>query len=336
MKLRVPLLIFLLAAVVSLQAGPAFELPTANRAIYEKGAEERYFVGTVGKPWLSGTFGCVRTDGRQLHEGIDIRSLERDRRGESTDPVMAAADGEVVYLNRKSGLSNYGNYLVLRHQIEGLEVCTLYAHLREFASGIAVGQHVKAGQRIATLGRTTNTREGISKDRAHLHFEIGFQANARFAQWHAKFRKGERNDHGAWNGQNILGVDPWDVFREQQRLGKQFSLVKFIQTRTELFRVFIRTQHLPLADKAPGLVLKNPAVARDGLHGYEIGFDFNGVPVQIIPRTAKEYPVQTRITLLRVADAEAVGNGCRKLVYQQSGRWKLTTTGTNLLELLMF
>ena len=102
-------------------AAQPFRLPTANVAIFEPGGEDRYFVGTVGKPWMSGTFGCVRTEGWQMHEGLDIRCLQRDRRGEPVDPVLAAVDGTVAYFNAKPGLSNYGKYVILRHQIEGLD-----------------------------------------------------------------------------------------------------------------------------------------------------------------------------------------------------------------------
>jgi len=45
--------------------GQPFQLPTANGALFEPGGEERYFVGTVGKPWTSGTFGGVRSEGGQ-------------------------------------------------------------------------------------------------------------------------------------------------------------------------------------------------------------------------------------------------------------------------------
>src|SRR5881296_2947055 len=69
-----------------------FHLPTANRALFERGQEEKFFVGTVGKPWTSGGFGCVRSEGWQLHEGLDIRCLQRDRHGEPMDPVLATAD----------------------------------------------------------------------------------------------------------------------------------------------------------------------------------------------------------------------------------------------------
>ena len=108
-----------------------FQLPTANHALYEKGGEERFFVGTVGKPWTTGTFGCVRSGGWQMHEGLDVRCLQRDKHGEPTDPVLATADGTVAYISTEPSLSNYGNYIVLRHQVEGLEIYSLYAHLHE-------------------------------------------------------------------------------------------------------------------------------------------------------------------------------------------------------------
>ncbi|HZV33231.1 MAG TPA: M23 family metallopeptidase, partial [Verrucomicrobiae bacterium] len=177
-----------------------FQLPTANHALYEPGGEERFFVGTVGKGWQSGTFGCVRSDGHQIHEGLDIRCLQRDRHGEPTDPVMATADGTVAYINTRPSLSNYGNYIVLRHLIEGMEIYSLYGHLHSVREGLRVGQAVKAGEVIAIMGRTANTHEGISKERAHVHFEFDTFVNDHFSEWHRKTFPGERNDHGNWNG----------------------------------------------------------------------------------------------------------------------------------------
>ena len=114
----------LIQALLSLGAigvtAQPFRLPTANRALFEKGGEERFFVGTAGKPWMTGTFGCVRSEGGQMHEGLDIRCLQRDKKGEPTDPVLATSDGMVAYINRRPSLSNYGNYVILRHKIEGM------------------------------------------------------------------------------------------------------------------------------------------------------------------------------------------------------------------------
>ena len=60
---------FLVAVAAQAQA---FQLPTANHALFNKGGEERFLVGTAGKPWTTGAFGCVRTGGWQMHEGLDI------------------------------------------------------------------------------------------------------------------------------------------------------------------------------------------------------------------------------------------------------------------------
>src|SRR5262249_49641336 len=186
------LLALLVALGFSAQAEP-FQLPTANRALFEQGGGEKFFVGTVGKPWTTGTFGCVRTEGWQLHEGLDIRCLQRDGHGEPADPVQATADGTVAYINARPSLSNYGNYIILRHHIEGLEIYSLYAHLSQVRSGLKAGQAVKAGETIALMGRTTNTRERISKKRAHVHFELDFLLNDRYAAWPAPPKTGRSN-----------------------------------------------------------------------------------------------------------------------------------------------
>jgi murein DD-endopeptidase MepM/ murein hydrolase activator NlpD len=198
----------LAVALLSTAGAQPFLLPTANRALFEPGGEERYFVGTVGKPWTSGTFGCVRSEGWQLHEGLDIRCLQRDKHNEPTDPVLATAAGTVAYINSRPSLSNYGNYLILRHVIEGVEIYSLYAHLHEVRPGLKHGDEVKAGEVVATMGRTSNTQQAISKDRAHVHFEFDLVVNEKFPEWYRKTFPTQRNDHGGWNGQNLIGAAP--------------------------------------------------------------------------------------------------------------------------------
>lgn len=147
-------------------AAQTFVLPTPNRAIYTPGGEAEYFAPTPGRPWTAGTFGCVRTGGTQLHEGLDIKYTKRDKRLEPIDPIFAAAAGKVAYLNPSPGLSNYGRYIVLQHEIEGVPIFTTYAHLSAIQSGLKVGAAVRSGQTIGTMGRSTNTREAIGKDRS--------------------------------------------------------------------------------------------------------------------------------------------------------------------------
>jgi murein DD-endopeptidase MepM/ murein hydrolase activator NlpD len=319
-------------------AAQPFQLPTANRALFEPGGEERYFVGTVGGPWMSGTFGCVRSEGWQIHEGLDIRCLQRDKRGEPLDPVLATADGTVAYINRRPSLSNYGNYLVLRHVIDGLEIYSLYAHLKEFRPGLQHGQAVKAGDAIAIMGRTTNTREGISRDRAHVHFELDLVVNERFPEWYQKTFPGQRNDHGGWNGHNLVGLDPRLILLAQQQQGAKFRLLEFVCQQAELCRVFVRGTNFSWLKRYPALVRpRSPAAEKEGVIGYEMALNFIGLPYELIPRAASEVKSKSKYVLLSVNAAEQQKNPARRLVIRDKrGQWQLASNGQHLLDLLTY
>ena len=333
--MRRRLLASLATIALSAQAQP-LQLPTANRALFEPGGDEKFFVGTVGKPWTTGTFGCVRTEGWQLHEGLDIRCLQRDRRGEPADLVCATAEGTVVYVNTRSSLSNYGKYIILRHRLDGLEIYSLYAHLSQVRSGLKSGQAVKAGEPIAVMGRTTNTRERIAKDRAHVHFELDFLLNDRFAAWHARGKTGERNDHGDWNGQNLVGIDARAVLLAQHAQGNRFSLLAFVRQQTELCRLQVRSTNFPWLKRYAPLVQANPKAEQEGIAGYELALTFNGVAFAMIPRAASEIKGRNRVQLLSVNEAEYRQNPCRRLVVKRGQTWELAPHGLDLVSLLTF
>jgi lipoprotein NlpD len=88
------------------------------------------------------------------NKGIDIG-------GNEGEPVLAAADGEVVHVG--SALRGYGNLVIVRHPGDYV---TAYGHNRKIL--VSQGQQVKRGQPIAELGRTDS-------DRPKLHFEIRHQ-----------------------------------------------------------------------------------------------------------------------------------------------------------------
>ena len=247
--------------VARLGLGQPFDFPTANHALYEKGGEDRFFAPVPGKTWVSGTFGCVRTDGHQMHEGLDIRCLQRDRHGEPTDPVMATADGTVAYVNNKPSLSNYGRYIVLQHVVEGMEVYSLYAHLSEARADLKPGKAVKRGEQIGVMGRTSNTRERIGKDRPHVHFELNLFYNERFDAWYRRHFPGERNDHGIWNGENLVGMDARLILLAERDEGPKFSLLSWVRGRTELCRVQVRKTDCSWLRRYPMLVKPNPSAA---------------------------------------------------------------------------
>ncbi|HWI10004.1 MAG TPA: peptidoglycan DD-metalloendopeptidase family protein, partial [Burkholderiaceae bacterium] len=78
--------------------------------------------------------------------------------GKPGDPVLAAADGRVVYAG--SGLRGYGNLVILKHNNTYL---TAYAHNQTLL--VKEDQTVRRGQKIAEMGST-------DADAVKLHFEI--------------------------------------------------------------------------------------------------------------------------------------------------------------------
>lgn len=314
----------------------SFVLPTPNRALFEPGGEERYFVGTPGRAWTSGTFGCVRTEGWQMHEGIDIRPLHRDRRGEPTDPVMAIADGRVAYANRKSSLSTYGIYLILQHHRDGLEFYSLYSHLSQIRPDLQPGQPVRAGETLGTLGHTANTAQAIGKDRAHLHLEINLLLHDHYPLWHQRNSPGVRNDHGLWNGRNFLGLDPRIILLADHRFGTNFNLLRFVRNQPVLCKVLVKERNFPWLHRHRGTLDPTPGLPPSAIAGYEVHLDFNGVPTRLLPRPADAFRTPNRFQLLEVNETIQRAYPCRKLVARRGDRWELGRAGTHLLDLLTF
>ena len=88
----------------------------------------------------------------------DPKNKGVDLGGKAGDPVMAAADGRVVYAG--SGLRGYGNLVIIKHNNTYL---TAYAHNDKLL--VKEDQFIKQGQKIAEMGST-------EADQVKLHFEI--------------------------------------------------------------------------------------------------------------------------------------------------------------------
>jgi murein DD-endopeptidase MepM/ murein hydrolase activator NlpD len=86
--------------------------------------------------------------------------------------IQAVADGIVyetrnfdkTYLDTPEG--SYGSYIIIRHNVDGIEFETLYAHLMFGSIAVNAGDKVKVGDFIGQVGAT-----GIVTG-PHLHFEI--------------------------------------------------------------------------------------------------------------------------------------------------------------------
>jgi 4-aminobutyrate aminotransferase-like enzyme/Ser/Thr protein kinase RdoA (MazF antagonist) len=100
---------------------------------------------------------------RTIHIGLDLFA------GVGT-PVHAPLDGTVYAFADNRAPQDYGPVIVLRHETDdGTEFFTLYGHLsRKSLDDLAVGKHVKAGEKIATLGPAA-VNGGWTP---HLHLQI--------------------------------------------------------------------------------------------------------------------------------------------------------------------
>ena len=100
-----------------------------------------------------------RARGRVVEwNGRARRRIGAAQETQAGDPVLAAADGRVVYAG--SGLRGYGNLVILKHNATYL---TAYAHNQTLL--VKDDQQVKRGQKIAEMGST-------DADGVQLHFEI--------------------------------------------------------------------------------------------------------------------------------------------------------------------
>ncbi|RZJ24746.1 MAG: LysM peptidoglycan-binding domain-containing protein [Haliea sp.] len=88
----------------------------------------------------------------------EVKNKGLDIAGKAGDPVLAAADGRVVYAG--AGLRGYGNLIILKHNNTYL---TAYAHNQALL--VKEDQSVRKGQKIAEMGNS-------DADRVKLHFEI--------------------------------------------------------------------------------------------------------------------------------------------------------------------
>lgn len=88
----------------------------------------------------------------------EVKNKGLDIAGEAGSPVVAAADGRVVYVG--SGLRGYGNLIIIKHDNVYL---TAYAHNQSLM--VKEDQAVSKGQQIAEMGKSDS-------ETVKLHFEL--------------------------------------------------------------------------------------------------------------------------------------------------------------------
>ncbi|HEY2138830.1 MAG TPA: M23 family metallopeptidase [Chthoniobacterales bacterium] len=264
-------------------------LPTDNDALFRGDGPafyqyiERDYRGEKSTPWEGGRYGFVRNPVEtsagiiytRLHEGIDIRALQRDPSGEPLDVVRAIAPGTVVHANQVAGYSNYGRYVVVEHRFDGCKYYSLYGHLSTIT--VRAGQRVEQRDQLGVMG---HTGEGLNQARAHVHLELNLILSHHFEAWHDSTFKNDPNHHGLYNGLNLAGLDIARLYLAlQKRPG--LTIPEFLAEEETLYRVLVP------ASKNFDLVKSYPWMMRAKPEGepasWEVSFNRAGVPLKVEP-----------------------------------------------------
>lgn len=99
------------------------------------------------------------------HVGLDLYSLNySEGSSQKNTSVKAFADGT---LEASGNQKENGNYVVLKHNLNGVAFYSFYAHMNSY-NVYEYGQRVTKGQKIGYIGRTGNS----AGQWEHLHFGI--------------------------------------------------------------------------------------------------------------------------------------------------------------------
>lgn len=104
--------------------------------------------------WITSGYGSrisPFTGDQKAHLGLDIAAPVGT-------PILAPADGVVIFSGKKDG---YGNFVMIAH---GYGIVSRYGHSQQ--NMVQPGQRVRRGEQIATVGMTGRTTG------PHLHYEV--------------------------------------------------------------------------------------------------------------------------------------------------------------------
>jgi murein DD-endopeptidase MepM/ murein hydrolase activator NlpD len=147
-------LILVLSGVLSSYKAVSSTSWSYSDLLSEPKSNEFVFPVAGKKPFVGSFWGAIRDGGKRSHEGIDIFAKKGT-------PVLAISDGMVTAIQN----GGRGGKTVWLKSLKYLW-SEYYAHLDRQL--VKVGQMVKKGQVIGTVGNTGNARLTPS----HLHFGI--------------------------------------------------------------------------------------------------------------------------------------------------------------------
>jgi murein DD-endopeptidase MepM/ murein hydrolase activator NlpD len=122
---------------------------------------------------------------RRLHLGVDIWA-------EAGTPVYAPISGNIHSFRDNNHFGDYGPTIILKHELDGLELYTLYGHLnRKSLEGLSVGDPITKGHQIAVFGN--QGENGYWPP--HLHFQLMFDMEGCYGDYPGVGRYSEKEKH---------------------------------------------------------------------------------------------------------------------------------------------
>ncbi|MEY2573160.1 MAG: hypothetical protein QOJ87_1373 [Verrucomicrobiota bacterium] len=333
-------LLMSLVAVAGHAAEPLnLSFPTDNDALLRGDAPafyqyiERDYHGEKSTPWEGGRYGFVRNPTEtsagivytRLHEGVDIKPLQRDASGEPLDAVRAIAPGLVVHASQTAGWSNYGRYVVVEHRFDGCKYYSLYGHLSSVA--VRPGQHVQQRDQLGVMG---HTGEGLNQARAHVHLELNLMLSREFEAWHAASFKNDPNHHGLYNGLNLVGIDIARLYLALQKR-PALTIPEFLAEEETLYRVLLpASNNFDLVKFYPWMLREKPA---GDPASWEVSFNRAGVPLKIQAGTK---PVsEPELSYLKPGGVDG-GVLTMERIAGRGANARLTDKGKQFIRLLVF
>ncbi len=312
-------------------------LPTENEALFRgDGSEfyqviERNFRGVESRPWQGGQFGFVRDPVKtsagviykRFHEGIDIRPMRRDARGEPLDLVRTIADGKVVHASTHAGYSNYGRYVVVEHRWGGSPYYSLYAHLNKIV--VHDGEQVRRGDQLGVMG---HTGAGIDRARSHVHVELDLMLSRHFNDWYGTFFRQDPNRHGLYNGMNLTGVNLANFFLASRK-DASITMPEFVRREPLFYKVALPgPKPLDLIKMYPWLLT---GTAPSQVKSWEVSFSQSGLPLQVKP---SDRAVSKPELIYFKPSAVSYSYLTRGVLSGHGGRARLSESGMRLMRLI--
>lgn len=98
----------------------------------------------------------IEPEKTKFHKGIDLAAPDGTN-------IVSSYDGVIISTGNSEEL---GNYVYIEHNVSGIKVYTLYAHMLDDSIVVKTGQKVKTKEKIGVIGSTGKSTG------THLHFVI--------------------------------------------------------------------------------------------------------------------------------------------------------------------